>query len=74
MNTMDELSSKLSTLNRYAAFYKSSSNDLPRRHFHNKFIKDYKQWTSKYFDFVHYSLPLQGASSDGYRFPGEYVG
>lgn len=25
-------------------FYAHSANDLPQRHFHNKFIKDYKQW------------------------------
>jgi hypothetical protein len=47
---------------------------MPRRHFHNRFIKDYKQWAARYIDFVHYTLPLQAASSDGFRFPGEYAG
>jgi hypothetical protein len=47
---------------------------MPKRHFHNRFIKDYKQWAARYIDFVHYTLPLQAASSDGFRFPGEYAG
>lgn len=55
-------------------FYENSANDLPKRHFHNRFIKDYKQWATKYIDFVHYTTPLQGASADGFKFPGEYAG
>jgi hypothetical protein len=39
-------------------YYQNSANDLPRRHFHNRFIKDYKQWAARYIDFVHYTLPL----------------
>lgn len=55
-------------------YYKNSANPLPRRHFHNKFIKDYKQWTLNYFDFVHFTIPLQFGTADGFVFPGEYVG
>ena len=47
---------------------------MPKRHFHNKFIKDYKQWALNYFDFVHHTLPLNDATPDGFTFPGEYVG
>ena len=55
-------------------YYKNSANDLPQRHFHNKFVKDYKQWALKYFDFVHYQIPMTHATPDGFKFPGEYVG
>ena len=54
--------------------YKNSVNELPQRHFHNRFVKDYKQWALKYFDFVHYSLPQTSPTADGFQFPGEYVG
>lgn len=72
-------SSTSSRVSRYANlnvidYYQHSANDMPRRHFHNRFIKDYKQWAARYIDFVHYTLPLQAASSDGFRFPGEYAG
>ena len=55
-------------------YYQHSANDLPRRHFHNRFIKDYKQWALKYVDFVHYTLPLNSGTADGFQFPGEYAG
>jgi hypothetical protein len=55
-------------------FYEHSANDMPRRHFHNRFIKDYKQWTTKYIDFVHYSIPMVHGTADGFQFPGEYAG
>jgi len=38
--------------------YSSGANDLPRRHYYNRFVKDFKQWALKYFDFVHYTVPL----------------
>lgn len=55
-------------------FYQNSANEMPQRHFHNKFIKDYKQWALKYFDFVHYQIPIVFGTADGFKFPGEYVG
>jgi hypothetical protein len=55
-------------------FYEHSANDLPARHFHNRFIKDYKQWATKYIDFVHYTIPITYGTADGFRFPGEYAG
>jgi hypothetical protein len=79
MNILPSGSSINLRVSRYASliilgFYEHSANDLPRRHFHSRFIKDYKQWASRYIDFVHYTLPQQAASSDGFRFPGEYAG
>jgi hypothetical protein len=47
---------------------------MPRRHLHNRFIKDYKQWTQKYLDFVHFTVPIQYGTADGFQFPGEYAG
>ena len=38
------------------------------------FVKDYKQWATKYIDFVHYTIPISYGTSDGFRFPGEYTG
>ena len=47
---------------------------MPARHFHNRFIKDYKHWAAKYIDFVHYTLPIAYNTADGFKFPGEYAG
>ena len=55
-------------------YYKNSANDLPKRHFYNKFAKDYKQWALNYFDFVHFTIPLNFGTADGFQFPSEYVG
>jgi len=55
-------------------YYENSANDLPKRHFHTRFIKDYRQWATRYIDFVHYTLPLNMTPSDGFQFPGEYAG
>jgi hypothetical protein len=56
------------------SFYNHSSNDLPKRHYYNRFVKDFKQWTKKYVDFMHYSVPLVTANAEGFVFPGEYCG
>jgi len=61
-------------LNFLVGYYEHSANDLPKRHFHNKFIKDYRQWAGRYIDFVHYTIPILPPSSDGFRFPGEFAG
>jgi len=47
-------------------YYENSANDLPKRHFHTRFIKDYRQWATRYIDFVHYTLPLNMTPSDGF--------
>ncbi len=55
-------------------YYQNSANALPQRHFHNRFIKDYKQWSTNYIDFVHYTVPIAYGTADGFQFPGEYCG
>ena len=47
-------------------YYKNSGNDIPQRHFYTKFIKDYKQWAQKYFDYIHYTIPIPQVTSDGF--------
>ena len=47
---------------------------MPRRHLYNRFIRDYRAWTRKYVDFVHYTVPLLTETADGQYFPGEYCG
>jgi hypothetical protein len=37
-------------------------------------VKDYKEWALKYFDFVHYQIPIMNPTANGFTFPGEYVG
>ena len=54
----DQLKGMICLFNFFIGYYQHSANDMPRRHFHNRFIKDYKQWASSYIDFVHYTLPL----------------
>lgn len=61
-------------INHLIGFYQNSANDLPKRHFHNRFIKDYKQWATNYLDFVHYTIPISYGAADGFQFPGEYCG
>lgn len=55
-------------------YYAHSNVDMPQRHYFNRFARDFKQWTLKYFDQAHYTCPLYASSSDGNSFPGQYVG
>lgn len=73
---MDQLKSKLNLLSikLRIGYYDNSANPLPRRHFHNRYIKDYKQWATKYVDFVHYTIPQSYSTADGFQFPGEHCG
>mmetsp|Transcript_13058 Transcript_13058/g.9450 ORF Transcript_13058/g.9450 Transcript_13058/m.9450 type:complete len:335 (-) Transcript_13058:90-1094(-) len=57
-----------------AHVYRYSPNEMPRRHYFNRFSKDFKQWAQKYFDFVHFTVPLTVGTSEGFVFPGEYCG
>lgn len=54
--------------------YQHSSNDMPKRHYYNRFVKDFRHWTMKYVDFMHYTVPLVTGQSDNFEFPGEFVG
>ena len=47
---------------------------MPRRHYFNRFVKDFKNYTEKYIDYMHYTVPLVTGQSGGYKFPSEYVG
>ena len=33
-----------------------------------------RQWTEKYVDFMHFTVPLTVGSADGYTFPSEFSG
>lgn len=49
-----------------ARLYKNSSLDLPRRHYYNRFVKDMRQWSEKYVDHMHYTIPETTGTSEGY--------
>lgn len=47
---------------------------MPQRHYLNRFVRDFRQWTEKYVDHMHFTVPLQTGTADGYKFPSEYIG
>lgn len=55
-------------------FYKNSALDMPKRHILTRFVRDFKEFTLPMIDYAHYTVPLQTANSNGFRFPGEYIG
>jgi hypothetical protein len=55
-------------------YYKNSAIDMPKRHYLNRFVRDFRQWTEKYVDHMHYTVPLTCATGDNYKFPAEYIG
>jgi hypothetical protein len=55
-------------------YYEHNANALPKRHYYNRFVKDMKQWSLPYVDFMHFTIPLDPANVGGFKFPGEYVG
>jgi hypothetical protein len=56
-------------------YYANSAFDMPQRHYFNRFVRDMRQWTLKYVDYMHYTTPLKAEThDDGFTFPGEYVG
>jgi len=46
---------------------------MPKRHYLNRFVRDMKDWTEQYVDFMHYTVPLR-APKLGYEFPASYIG
>ena len=64
MNMMEEL----------ASYYKNQAIDMPKRHIYTRFVRDFKEFTLPMIDYAHYSVPLQTGNSNGFVFPGEYVG
>ena len=55
-------------------YYTNSAIDMPKRHYLNRFVRDFRQWTEKYVDYMHYTVPLTSATGDNYKFPSEYIG
>lgn len=55
-------------------YYESRGLQVPRRHYYHRFVKDFRQWTEKYIDFAHFTVPIVTGTADGYSFPGEFVG
>ena len=55
-------------------FYGKSAIDMPKRHYLNRFVRDFRQLTEKYVDHMHYTVPLTCATADKYTFPSEYIG
>lgn len=47
---------------------------MPKRHIYTRFVRDFKEFTLPMIDYCHYTVPLQSANSNGFVFPGEYVG
>ena len=47
---------------------------MPQRHYFNRFVKDFRNYTEKYIDYAHFTVPLRTGVSGGYKFPAEYVG
>ncbi len=37
-------------------------------------MRDFRQWTEKYVDHMHYTVPLTCGTGDNYTFPSEYIG
>ena len=47
---------------------------MPKRHMLNRFVKDMKEFSLKYVDFMHYTVPISTSNNNGFKFPGEYMG
>ena len=47
---------------------------MPKRHILTRFVRDFKEFTLPMIDYCHYTVPLQTANSNGFVFPGEYIG
>jgi len=55
-------------------FYRGSSVNMPQRHYLNRFVRDFRDWTEKYVDYMHYTVPLTTSVGGNYKFPSEYMG
>ena len=47
---------------------------MPQRQILTRFIRDFKEFTLPMIDYCHFTVPLQTANSNGFKFPGEYIG
>ena len=47
---------------------------MPQRHYLSRFVRDMREWSHKYVDFMHYTVPLTTGVGAGYEFPSKYIG
>ena len=47
---------------------------MPSRQIFTRFVRDFKEFTLPKLDYCHYTVPLTTANTNGFVFPGEYVG
>jgi len=71
---MDEIKRKSISILNLLGYYQHSGVPMPQRHYFNRFVKDFRNYTEKYIDYAHFTVPLRTGVSGGYKFPGEYVG
>ena len=55
-------------------YYRNSAITMPKRHYMARFVRDMRNWSEQYVDFMHYSVPLTAKVGGGYKFPSEYMG
>ena len=55
-------------------YYGNGAVAMPQRHYLNRFVRDMRNWTEQYVDFMHYTVPLTTGVGGGYKFPSEYMG
>ncbi len=58
----------------YVEYYRNGAVQMPKRHYLNRFVRDMRNWSEKYVDFMHYTVPLVTGLPSGYKFPAEYMG
>jgi len=57
-----------------AEYYRNGAVQMPKRHYLSRFVRDMRNWSEKYVDFMHYTVPLVTSLPSGYKFPSEYMG
>jgi len=58
----------------FAKYYKNSPLQMPQRHTFTRFARDLKEFSRQYVDYAHFTVPLTTANTNGFVFPGEFVG
>ena len=64
----------LELMEKLAEYYKHNTVQMPKRHYYARFIRDFREWHLRKMDFCHFTVPLQTSTTNGFKFPGEYVG
>lgn len=54
--------------------YYTNSPDMPKKHYVNRFVRDFRPYHEPLIDYMHYTIPKRTATPGGYFFPGQYVG